>query len=83
MEKKIKVNFWGNMEFYAELKCYLFGYKNIGEYIEDLIIKDLQNPQDWVTWNARKQMARLERAALELFGTELDQEFEQMKDIIR
>lgn len=34
-------------------------------------------------WGARKQMANIERTALELFGTELDQEFEQMKDIIR
>lgn len=49
MEKKIRVNFWGNMEFYAELKCFLFGYKDMSAYIEALIIKDIQNPQDWVS----------------------------------
>ena len=34
-------------------------------------------------WSARKQMANIERTALELFGNELDQEFESMKDTIR
>lgn len=57
MKKKVKVNFWGNMKFYTELKCYLFGYKNIGEYIEDLIIKDLQNPQDWVTYGLSQKFS--------------------------
>lgn len=57
MKKKVKVNFWGNMEFYTELKCYLFDYKNIGEYIEDLIIKDLQNPQDWVTYGLSQKFS--------------------------
>lgn len=34
-------------------------------------------------WSARKQMANIERTALELFGNELDQEVESMKDTIR
>lgn len=34
-------------------------------------------------WNARKQMANIERTALELFGTELEKDFEQMKATIR
>ena len=34
-------------------------------------------------WSARKQMANIERTALDLFGNELDQELESMKDTIR
>ena len=34
-------------------------------------------------WNARKTMARLERTAIELYGDELEKDFEQMKATIR
>lgn len=34
-------------------------------------------------WKARKQMANIERTALELFGNELEKDFEEMKNIIR
>ena len=33
-------------------------------------------------WNARKNMARLERIAFESYGNELDEEFEKMKSEI-
>lgn len=33
-------------------------------------------------WSARKQMARLERIAFELYGKDLDEEFEKMKSEI-
>ena len=34
-------------------------------------------------WSARKQMANIERTALELFGSELENDFEEMKNTIR
>ena len=34
-------------------------------------------------WNARKQMARIERTAFELYGKDLDEAFEEMKNEIR
>lgn len=34
-------------------------------------------------WNARKQMARIERTAFELYGKDLDESFEEMKNEIR
>lgn len=33
-------------------------------------------------WNARKSMARIERIAFELWGKDLDEEFEKMKNEI-
>lgn len=34
-------------------------------------------------WNARKQMARIERTAFEIYGDSLDTEFEKLKNEIR
>lgn len=34
-------------------------------------------------WNARKQMARIERIAFESYGKDLDEEFEKMKSEIK
>lgn len=33
-------------------------------------------------WSARKQMARIERTAFELYGKDLDESFEKMKSEI-
>lgn len=57
------------------------------EYLTEqyrLAILDFQTAHDEdEQWSARKNMARLERTAIELYGNELEKDFEQMKATIR
>ena len=49
-----------------------------------LAILDFQTAHtEEAQWNARKQMARIERTAFELYGKDLDEAFEKMKSEIK